>query len=406
MPISEFARVNYDRAMSELFSNWSGLVQSRPNEVRSVSSIAETREAIYAANAAGWSIRTAGTTHSHSALVHADDGLVLLTDALSSKPEVCAGTGTARVMAGNKLFSIGETLWDAGFSLANQGDIDVQSIGGLIGTGVHGTGRALRSISDSVVAATLLTASGELVDTNQEPELLEALRLNLGAFGVVVDATLSLVPAFHLHERSWCEPIEPVMERIDELTSATRHFEFFWRPESDEAFAKALHPSVGPVDRMVEKEGEYVDRAYVVLPTKRDNKHTEMEYSVPAEHGPACFMKLRKLMQTRFPEVLWPVEYRTLAADNGWISTARGRATVTISIHQAVDLPHEEFFRTSEALFREHQGRPHWGKVHYLGAKELAAEHPETWDRFWTVQRRFDPKGRFLNPHLRHISGL
>jgi len=382
------------------------LVTCEPAAVRAVSSIAEIRDAISAANAAGWNVRTAGTTHSHSSLVHADDGLVLLTDGLSAKPEVNAGNGTARVAAGSKLHSIGAPLWESGFSLANQGDIDVQSIGGLIGTGVHGTGRALRSISDSVVAATLITASGDLIDTSDDPDLLEAVRLNLGALGVVVDVTLNLLPAFHLHERCWCEPLEPVMERIDELTAATRHFEFFWRPETDEVFAKALHPCPGPVSPMPQNEGEYVDRAYVVYPTARDNKHTEMEYSVPAELGPVCFMKLRDLMRTQFPAVTWPVEYRTLAADQGWISTARGRPTVTLSIHQAVDLPHEAFFRASESLFREHQGRPHWGKKHYLGAKELTAEHPDTWDRFWAVQRRLDPEGRFLNPHLRHISGL
>ena len=371
-----------------------------------MSNVAQIQAALRDADEAGRTVRTAGTTHSHSALVHADNGLVLLTDDLTALPVVDAGTGTARVAAGSKLFSVGEPLWAAGFSLPNQGDIDVQAMGGLIGTGVHGTGRALRSISDCVVAATLVTAQGDIVDTRDDPELLEAVRLNLGCLGVVTDVTLTCLPAFHLHERSWCEPIEPVMERIDELTGATRHFEFFWRPETDEAFAKALHPSEGPANPMTGVEGEYVDRAYVVYPSVRDNKHTEMEYSVPAELGPECFMKLRNLMRTRFPDVVWPVEYRTLAADTGWISPARGRATVTLSIHQAVHLPHEAFFRECEALFRAHSGRPHWGKVHYLDANQLANEHPDTWDRFWAVQQRMDPHGRFLNPHLRWISGL
>ena len=194
------------------------------------------------------------------------------------------------------------------------------------------------------------------------------------------------------------------MERIDQLTAATRHLEFFWHPITDAAHAKALHPSPGGIETMKGSEGQYVDRAYVVFPTERVNKHTEMEYSVPAEEGPECFMRIRELMRTRFPEVEWPTEYRTLAPDDGWISTARGRPSVTISIHQDVAQPYEEFFRASEVIFREHHGRPHWGKVHYLTAKELAPEHPQTWDRFWSVQRRLDPKGRFLNQYLRRIA--
>lgn len=386
------------------FANWSGLVASRPAEVRSVSSVGDVQEAIRVACARGWTIRTAGTTHSHSDLLKNDDGLVLLTDELSSDPLIDAGAGTACIAAGTKLKAIGSALWDSGFSLANQGDIDVQSIGGLIGTGVHGTGRGLRSISDAVISATVLTAEGELVNTDEDPTFLEAARLNLGALGVVVEVTLNLIPAYHLHERTWIEPLLPMMERIEQLTASTRHFEFFWHPKTDQAHAKALHPHPGPVDVMNHRQNEYVERAYVVFPTVRGNKHTEMEYSVPAEAGPACFMRIRELMHTRFPDVEWPTEYRTVAADQGWISPARGRSTVTISIHQGIGKAYEAFFRASEAIFREHSGRPHWGKVHNLSARELAPEHPDTWDRFWAVQRTLDPKGQFLNHHLRRIA--
>ena len=256
------------------FTNWSGKVASRPAEIRPVSTLDEVRQAIGDAAANGWTIRTAGTTHSHSDLLHNDHGLVLLTDGLAGNPVVEAGTGTAKIPAGTKLGVIGAPLWEAGFSLANQGDIDVQSVGGLIGTGVHGTGGALRSISDAVMGATIVTADGDVVSTDASAEFLEAVRLNLGALGVVVDVTLSLLPAYYLRERAWVEPLPPVMERIDELTGATRHFEFFWHPGTDEANAKALHPSPGPVDNLSGREGEYVDRTYVVYPSVRENKHT------------------------------------------------------------------------------------------------------------------------------------
>jgi len=370
-----------------------------------VSSVAEVQTAVADASSNGWAVRTAGTTHSHSDVLHTDGGLVLLTDSLRGAPVVEPGCSQARIPGGTKLASIGEPLWEAGFSLPNQGDVDVQSVAGLVGTGVHGTGRSLRSISDAVAGATIVTATGDLVSTDDDPDLLEAARLNLGALGVVVDLTFRLLPAYHLHERSWSEDLDPVMERLDELTRATRHFEFFWYPVTDKAYAKALNPCAGPVDPMEDARGEYVDRSYVVYPSERSDKHTEMEYSVPADQGPECFLRIRELMRTRFPEVVWPAEYRTVAADEGWISPARGRPTVTISVHQGIDHPHAEFFAACETIFREHQGRPHWGKVHNLGADELAAEHPDTWEKFWAVQSRLDPEGRFLNAHLRRIGG-
>ncbi len=387
------------------FANWSGLVASRPAEVRSVSSVAEVQAAVARATAQGWAVRTAGTTHSHSDLLHTDGGLVLLTDELGGPPVVEPGLSRARIPGGTKLAAIGEPLWEAGFSLANQGDVDVQSMAGLVATGVHGTGRSLRSISDSVVGATIVTATGDLVSTDDDPELLEATRLNLGALGVVVDLTLRLLPGYHLHERAWSEALPSVIERLDDLALATRHFEFFWYPVTDKAYAKALNPCGGPVDPMDGNRGEYVDRSYVVFPSERIDKHTEMEYSVPADQGPGCFLRIRDLMQTRFPDVTWPAEYRTVAADEGWISPARGRPTVTISVHQGVGEPFGEFFAACESIFREHGGRPHWGKVHSLSAADLAAEHPDTWDRFWGVQARLDPDGRFLNGHLQRVAG-
>ncbi|MCP5155557.1 MAG: FAD-binding protein [Ectothiorhodospiraceae bacterium] len=388
------------------FTNWAGLVRSRDCEVRSVSTIDEVRAAIAAARARRCTLRVAGTTHSHAPLVQADGGIIALTDGLSGMPLVDRGSAVARIPAGTKLAAVGAPLWQAGYSLANQGDVDVQSIAGLIGTGVHGTGPSLPSISASVCGARLVVADGSCVDTDDDRDLLEAARLNLGLLGVVTEVRLRVIPAYHLHARDWSEPIAPVMERLDDLIHEARHFLFFWEPRTDEARCKQLHPAPGPVAAGVDGPGERTDPAYRVFPGDCGTPHTEMEYSVPAEEGPACFWRIRALMRERFPDVERPVEYRTVAGDDGWISPARGRATVAISIHESSDRPHEAFFRTAERIFREHRGRPHWGKVHYLDAASLAAEHPETWDRFWAVRARYDPEGRFLNPHLRAVGGV
>jgi L-gulonolactone oxidase len=125
-----------------------------------------------------------------------------------------------------------------------------------------------------------------------------------------------------------------------------------------------------------------------------------MEYSVPAANGTACLEAIRVLLQTRFPEVRWPVEYRTLAADDVWLSTAFERDTVTISVHQDVREDETAYFQACERIFLEHGGRPHWGKVHYLSGAELAARHP-MWERWWQARDRTDPTGVFLNAHLR-----
>jgi len=68
-------------------------------------------------------------------------------------------------------------------------------------------------------------------------------------------------------------------------------------------------------------------------------------------------------------------------------------------VHQGIELADEPLFRDCEALFRAHDGRPHWGKVHYLGAEQLAEVHPR-WADWWRVRDRHDPEGLFLNGYL------
>jgi FAD/FMN-containing dehydrogenase len=129
-----------------------------------------------------------------------------------------------------------------------------------------------------------------------------------------------------------------------------------------------------------------------------------MEYSVPAESGPACMREVEARMRARWSDVEWPVEYRTLRADDAWLSTAHERDTVTISIHQDARLPHDALFADLEPIFREHRGRPHWGKLHTRAAEDLFALYPRFAD-FCALRRRLDPRGVFLNVHLRKLLG-
>ena len=66
-----------------------------------------------------------------------------------------------------------------------------------------------------------------------------------------------------------------------------------------------------------------------VLPNYRPHKHTEMEYSVPAEHGPACMRDIKTLLDNRFSEIPRPVEYH-FGSNDVWLSTAYEQPTVTI----------------------------------------------------------------------------
>jgi FAD/FMN-containing dehydrogenase len=382
------------------WSNWSGRVCAQPAEIARPADETGVIAAVRSAARAGAALRCLGAGHSHAPLV-ATSGVILDTQDLAGIVGVDPTRGTATLRAGTRISALGAPLRAQGVALHNQGDIDRQSIAGAVATGTHGTGRTLRNLSASVVGARVVLASGEVAecDARREPDLFEVARLSLGAVGVVTELALSVRPAYKLAERMWLEPLDDVLARVDELAAASRHFEFFWMPGSARAACKALAETDAEPVYPLASEGARCAWSYEVLANDRPDKHTEMEYSVPAERGPACFAALRALIERDFTALHWPLEYRTLAADELWLSTASGRATATISVHQGTDLPDEPLFRACEEIFAAHDGRPHWGKVHYRSGAELAALHPR-WDDWWRARDRWDPDGRFIGPHL------
>jgi len=382
------------------WSNWSGRVRAQPAEIARVNDEQAAIAALRRAQQAALPVRCLGAGHSHAPLA-ATEGLLVDTELLAGVVRVDAAHGTATLRAGTRIQALGAPLRAAGVALHNQGDIDRQAIAGAVATGTHGTGRTLQNLSAGVLAARVVLASGDVVacDAWREPDLFAVARLSLGAIGVVSELTMSVRAAYKLAERMWLEPLDDVLARVDALASATRHFEFFWMPGSERAACKALAETDADPVYPLASEGARCAWSYEVLANDRPDKHTEMEYSLPIERGPACFAALRERIARDFPALRWPLEYRTLAADDLWLSTASGRATATISVHQGVDLPDEPLFRACEAIFAAHEGRPHWGKVHYRSGDELAALYPR-WRDWWRARDRYDPDGRFLNAHL------
>lgn len=390
---------------STTWQSWSGRIRCTPSEIVLPTCEDEIVAAVRAAERARRTLRVCGSGHSFTPLV-ATDGVLLELDGWQGVESSDAAACRATIRAGSKIASLGEELRARGMALANQGDVDVQALAGALATGTHGTGAALGSLSSQLAGLRLVAGGGMTVacDDAADPDLLAAARVSLGALGVVTAACLQLVPAYRLHERVWKVGIADCLARLDEHVRAHRHFEFFWYPHRDYAEMKALDPTDAPPDPLEGSKGERIDWSYRVFPSQRDLRFNEMEYAVPAASGPACFAAVRARMRARHPDVLWPVEYRTVAADDGWLSPMYRRDSVAISIHQDAALPCDAFFADVEPVFREHGGRPHWGKIHNLAARELAPLYP-MWERFLEVRRRLDPDGVFLNDHLRVLLG-
>jgi FAD/FMN-containing dehydrogenase len=167
----------------------------------------------------------------------------------------------------------------------------------------------------------------------------------------------------------------------------------------------ALIPSLNRVIASAMGRSEQLDASNRVFANVRLVRFTEMEYGIPREHAAEALERVLALVERRRLPIGFPIELRVAAPDNALLSTAHGRPTAYIAVHQYLGMEYEAYFRGVEAIMDEYGGRPHWGKRHYQSADTLRPRYPE-WERFAEVRSRLDPEGRFENDYTRRVLGL
>jgi FAD-linked oxidoreductase len=427
--------------------NWAGNVVASPSAVSQVSTIDGVVAAVRAAAGRGTTLRAAGSGHSFTPLV-ATDGVLLRLDGLSGVVGVDRERMRVRVLAGTLLHELNPALETLGLALPNLGDIDRQTVSGAIATGTHGTGTRLRGIADAVCGLTLVLADGSLLTcaADEEPEVFQAARVGLGALGIVVEVELQCVPAFLLHARESGEAFSELLEHLQAEADAHDHLDVHWFPHTDRALVKrndrvpegqdarplpgwrrwldddllsnrlfevlnrtsALAPGVVPgVNRVAARvlgAREYVDESWRVFCTTRDVRFVESEYAVPRAAVTDVLRELRSWVDRHREPLTFPVEVRFIGADDIWLSTAYERDNAYVAVHQYHRMEFGPYVAAFEDIVAEHDGRPHWGKLHTLGADRLSELYPRFED-FLAVRDRLDPQRRFTNEHLRHVLG-
>lgn len=390
---------------TDTWQNWSGSVSCSPQISARPQTEGELLNLVRQANQDKITIRLAGSGHSFTPLCKTD-GMTISLAEMAGVTDIDRETMQATILGGTKMRHMHVPFRDAGLAMENLPDIDRQAIAGAIATGTHGTGKGFKSLSSQVIGLRMITADGEIVECSADnrPDIFHAAQVSLGALGIVTEVRMQLIPTYRLHEKLWTSTFDETFEALDELIATNRHFEFFWVSQRDACANKALNITDAAPDEMADNENERIDHSDIVFPSVRSRRFNEIEYSVPEANGPDCLRELRDLMLTKHSDVVMPLEYRTVAAEDAYLSTAHGRETVTISAHQLAELPYDAFFNDVEAVFRNHEGRPHWGKMHSLRAKDLSELYPK-WKDFTRLRDQLDPTGLFLNGYLRDLFG-
>ncbi|MBF5058112.1 FAD-dependent oxidoreductase [Alcanivorax sp. 521-1] len=418
-----------EQAAGGQWQNWSGNQSARPRDLAYPATEDALKQLLAATSG---TVRAFGGSHSFSGVVPTDDTLVSL--------EAMAGLrgrdgDVLHFGAGTRIAQAGAQAWGEGQSLINEPDINLQSLAGAIATSTHGTGLGLPSLSAQVDGLTLLDMAGRRHRlTAKDGELFDAARCSVGALGLVTEVSLRTEPAYRLEEHTWTLPLDEAMDFVEREKDSFRNIEFFAFPLGGTAIVKTMTPTDREDDNLAQDDSNdllemvselamragwltstlqklvtfFVEEnrrwgpAHKIYANRRTVRFNEMEYTVPAERGVDCLRQVCETIRERDINVFFPIEFRYVAADDTLLSMFSGRPGASISVHQYYKQDYRPLFEATEPVLRDCQGRPHWGKLHGLGAAELRALYPG-FDDFLAIRRELDPDGRLLNDHLKRL---
>jgi FAD-linked oxidoreductase len=425
--------------------NWGRTLRFQPSQLLYPESEAEICAIVKAAAGQGKCVRVVGTAHSWTHLIQTPDILISL-DKWQGVIEVDRTKCQAVLKGGTKLRALGELLGLSDVAMVNLGDIDEQSIAGAVSTGTHGTGISFGVIASQALEITVVTGTGELLTVNADshPEHFRAAQVALGTCGIITRLKLQLQPAYCLARVKRREKLSEALANVDKYMHETRNFEMYAFPYSDTVQTIFVNetqdkPNHNPIVRYlvdvvyengtmrlisdltkavpslsksvsklvasgiaVGRDVNYSNRVYA---SKRLVRFAEMEYGVPAEDGPAALKQVLDFIEREKIQVHFPIEYRYVKGDDIMLSPAYGRDTCFISCHMYQGMPYRPYFDGVEAIMRQYDSRPHWGKMHTLKADELAPKYPK-WNDFQRIRAELDPQGVFLNDYLRALLGV
>jgi L-gulono-1,4-lactone dehydrogenase len=428
--------------------NWAGNVTATPIRWQHPTDPAQIATVIKDAERDGLTVRAVGAGHSFTAAA-ATDGVAVDLSGWTGIAETDTTTGLVTVRAGTTLRELNAGLDQRGLAMTNLGDIDAQTIAGAVSTGTHGTGARYGGISTQIAALELVLADGSVVSCSatERPELFDAARVGLGALGVLSTVTLRCEPSFVLAADERAEPIDELLDRFDGLADEHDHIEFHWFPYGRKALVKrnnrlpigtepaplsplrhyveyellenmtvagmsrlgrAVPRLVRPLHRTVDvalSARTYSDLSHRVFVSSRKVRFVESEYALPRAALVDVLRELSTEIQKLPDPVMFPLEVRMAAEDDIWLSTAYGRDTAYIAIHQYLGMPYRRYFDLFESIVATVGGRPHWGKLHSLDAERLAALYPRFED-FLDVRTAVDPAGRFANVYTDRVLGM
>jgi FAD/FMN-containing dehydrogenase len=420
------------------FENWAHTLKFKPASFCQPESEADVVAIVKDAVTHGATVRTQGAGHSWSGFVVTDAALVQL-DKLNKGLVADIPHQRYTVQAGIRLKDLIHNLALDGLALKNLGSITEQSIAGAISTGTHGTGQRLGNLSSFIVGMKLVTGTGDVVTvTDVDTDLLDAVRVSIGALGIITEVTIDCVPIYDLEYTAYLCKFSDVVDKLATLNQENERVRLWWLVPpigpKDNVILTTMNPPgtapgllgqggtssstgdpfgmdtndlvslilnvapSGPFHPMLKFRGRY-DRILTIplLPVF----HRECEYAIPTESASDALKAFRRIFEEGDMSTTLPVEVRFVAKDNSFMSPASGRDVCYIGVSTQPNST--EVFERVEPIMRDLKGRPHWGKCFTLQRSDVMSMYPDSYATFCAMRQQMDPDRVFGNTLVRRL---
>ena len=356
------------------------------------------------------------------------------------KKEIC-------VQSGITLKKLLVKIEDLGWAIPCLPDIDEITLGGALATGTHGTGKNGHLLSQYVISMRIITASGEVLEVEEDSDLIEAFRLSIGLLGITSTVRLQCIESYSLQllerpvsDKKWLSQYRDLVEKHDftrilwlphtnhgyVITGDVRenpenkyHYKTPWWHKYRRTVSAFLYKYTTNYPKLTvlanriiyalffTSKVSHFGTLYEATVTKSRGSTLELaEWTIDLNRFETLFLDLKKSLNDRNNQAYAhiPMDIRFIRADKTWLSYAYKQDTVTIGCvsRHASKADSYEAFEIMEEIFLKHGGRPHYAKRFKAGRIELEKMYPR-WDDFIELRRKMDPKGRFLNQYLDKI---
>jgi xylitol oxidase len=305
---------------------------------------------------------------------------------------------------------------------------------GACATATHGSGSSNGNLSTAVRAMEIVTANGEVVIFSREKmgDKFPGSVVGLGALGVITRITLDVQPTFQMtqvvYENLPFSQLEDhlddifasgysvsiftdwqnhratqvwIKRRVDQGTPASPAAEFY----GAKAATRNLHPLAGHSAENCTEQMGIPGTWYERLPHFRMNftpssgAELQSEYFVARDKGYAAILAVEQLRDQITPH-LFISEFRTIAADDLWISPCYQQPSMTLHFTWKPEWSAvKKVLPLIEAELAPFQPRPHWAKLFTMPPQQLRSHYAKMSD-YQALLAHYDPKGKFRNEYI------